>query len=150
MTKALAAEDVAAQIKARFPDAVDGVQGGDVWVKSAAVADVARFLHDDPQFSFDFLAYVTAVDYIDYFEVVYQLTSMKKNHSMTLKTRAYNRDNPVVPSVYSVWRGANLQEREIYDLMGVRFEGHPMLKRILTWDGFEGHPLRKDFLLQRP
>jgi NADH:ubiquinone oxidoreductase subunit C len=49
-----------------------------------------------------------------------------------------------------VWRGANLQEREVYDLMGVRFEGHPMLKRILTWDGFEGHPLRKDFLLQRP
>jgi NADH-quinone oxidoreductase subunit C len=150
VTKALAAKDVAAQIKARFPDAVTGAEGNTVWLNSGAVADVARFLHDDPQLSFDFLAYVTAVDYIDCFEVVYQLTSMKKNHKMTLKTRAYNRENPVVPSVTSVWRGANLQEREVYDLMGVRFEGHPMLKRILTWDGFEGHPLRKDFLLQRP
>ncbi|MBM4406306.1 MAG: NADH-quinone oxidoreductase subunit C [Chloroflexi bacterium] len=150
MTKSLPAGEVAAAIKARFPDAVADAQGSTVWVKSASLAEVCRFLRDDASLAFDFLALLTAADYIDYFEVVYQLTSLRKNHRLVLKTRAYNRDNPVVPSVYGVWRGANLMEREVYDLMGVRFEGHPMLKRILTWDGFEGHPLRKDFLLQRP
>ena len=93
---------------------------------------------------------LTAVDYIDYFEVVYRLTSLRHNHSAVLKTRVYERDEPVVPSVVPVWKGADLQEREVFDLMGVRFEGHPDLKRIPTWEGFEGHPLRKDFLLQRP
>ncbi len=62
-----------------------------------------------------------------------------------LKTIAEGRDEPVVPSVVSVWRGADLQEREIWDLMGVSFVGHPNLKRLVTWEGFPGHPLRKDF-----
>jgi hypothetical protein len=70
---------------------------------------------------------------------------MAKNHSLTVKARA-NHDRPVVQSVIGVWSGANLQEREAYDLMGVLFEGHPSMKRIFLWDGFPGHPLRKDFL----
>ena len=86
------------------------------------------------------------MDYYDYFEVVYQLTSMKHNHSLVLKTRCYDRINPVVPSVVRLWRGADFQEREVYDLMGISFEGHPNLKRIALWQGFEGHPLRKDYL----
>ena len=57
---------------------------------------------------------------------------------------------PEVPSVTGVWKSANFQEREVFDLMGVRFNGHPDLKRIVLWEGFEGYPLRKDFLLQRP
>jgi NADH-quinone oxidoreductase subunit C len=56
-----------------------------------------------------------------------------------------DHNEPSVPSVYSVWQGADLQEREVYDLMGIRFPGHPNLKRVLLWDEFEGHPLRKDF-----
>ena len=95
---------------------------------------------------FDYLNYVTAVDYYSYFEVVYQLTSLEHNHSVIIKTRCYGRDNPVVPSVVGLWQGADFQEREIYDLMGIKFEGHPNLKRIFLWEGFPGHPLRKDFI----
>ena len=67
-----------------------------------------------------------------------------------MKTRAYDRVEPVVPSVTTIWSSATFQEREVFDLMGVRFDGHPELKRIVLWEGFDGHPLRKDFLLQRP
>ncbi len=115
-------------------------------VKSESLFDVAHFLKSSPEFDFDYLTSITAVDYYDYFEVVYQLTSMEHNHSLVMKTRCYNRDNPAVPSVVSLWRGADFQEREIYDLMGISFEGHPNLKHIVLWEGFEGHPLRKDYL----
>ncbi len=71
---------------------------------------------------------------------------MRLNHSAILKTRCHTRDEPKVPSVVEVWRGADLQEREVWDLMGVHFEGHPNMKRILLWEEFPGHPLRKDFL----
>ena len=74
------------------------------------------------------------------------MTSTMHNHSIVLKTRCHDRENPSVPSVISLWQGADLQEREIYDLMGIRFEGHPNLKRLFLWDGFQGHPLRKDYL----
>ena len=94
---------------------------------------------------FDYLTNITAIDYYDYFEVVYQLTSLKQNRSLVLKTRCYGRENPVLPSLVSLWRGADFQEREIYDLMGIRFEGHPNMKRIVLWDGFPGYPLRKDY-----
>jgi NADH-quinone oxidoreductase subunit C len=63
-----------------------------------------------------------------------------------LKARCYDRENPVLPSVVGLWRTADFQEREIYDLLGISFTGHPNLKRIALWEGFEGHPLRKDFL----
>ena len=94
----------------------------------------------------DFLVAVTAVDYIEYFEMVYHLLSLQNNHSAVLKTRLYDRDEPTVSSVVDLWRGAELQEREVWDLMGVRFTGHPNLKRILTWEGFPGHPLQKSHL----
>jgi NADH:ubiquinone oxidoreductase subunit C len=63
-----------------------------------------------------------------------------------LKTRCNDREQPVVPSVISVWQGADFQEREIYDLLGIRFAGHPNMKRIFLWEGFKGHPLRRDYL----
>ena len=78
--------------------------------------------------------------------MVYHLTSIEHNHSLVLKTRCYSRDNPTLPSVVGLWRGADFQEREIYDLLGISFEGHPNLRRIALWEGFDGHPLRKDFL----
>ena len=71
---------------------------------------------------------------------------MKKNQSLVLKLKCFGRDEPVVDSVIDIWKGADLQEREIWDLMGITFEGHPNLKRILLWEGFDGHPLRKDYL----
>ncbi len=150
MTRSLGGAELVRRIEARFPGKVHGSNETDVFVDSEVVADLGLFLRDDPDLRLDYLVSVTSVDYIDYFEVVYRLTSITHNHSAVLKTRAYGREEPVVPSVTPVWKGAELQEREVYDLMGVRFEGHPNMKRIMMWEGFEGHPLRKDFLLQRP
>ena len=91
----------------------------------------------------DYLSAITAVDFLEHFEVVYQLTSIEHNHSIVLKTRC-GRDEKM-PSVVSLWQGADLQERDIFDLMGIAFSGHPNLKRIFLWEGFKGHPLRKDW-----
>ena len=78
--------------------------------------------------------------------MVYHLTSISHNQSLVIKTRIFDREDPVVPSVISLWRGADYQEREVWDLMGIRFTGHPNPKRIMLWEGFPGHPLRKDFI----
>ena len=102
-------------------------------------------LKDTPGLDFNYLTSITAVDYGDYFELVYNLTSLEHNHSLVIKARC-DRNQPVLPSVVSLWRAADYQEREIYDLMGVTFEGHPNLKRIALWAGYQGHPLRKDYL----
>ncbi|MBI2853601.1 MAG: NADH-quinone oxidoreductase subunit C [Chloroflexi bacterium] len=114
-------------------------------VDGASVREVGEWLKTS-QYVFDYLANLTSVDYVDFFEVIYNLVSLRHNHSLTLKTRCYERENPSVPSMTPVWRGAELQEREVYDLMGISFEGHPNLKRILLWEGFAGHPLRRDYL----
>ena len=108
--------------------------------------DIAEYLKNNPELSFDFLNSISAVDFIEYFEVVYHLTSIVNQHDTVVKTRLYGREELSMPSVYHVWRGADFQEREIWDLMGIRFNGHPNMKRLLLWEGFEGHPLRKDFL----
>ena len=73
---------------------------------------------------------------------------MKFNRSLILKTNLYDRETPSIQSVVEVWKGAELQEREIWDLMGIAFSGHPNMKRIMLWEGFDGHPLRKDYLGQ--
>ena len=111
---------------------------------------VARFLKDAEGLEFSFLSSITAVDYVEYFELVYHLISLKLNQSIVLKARCFGRDELSAPSVCGVWRGADFQEREIWDLFGIRFQGHPNLKRILLWEGFPGHPLRKDYLGQDP
>ena len=146
MTVYLSGSKVAKQIKKDFPGAVAEVSEGAILVKSESVLDVAEYLKNSPEFDFDYLNHITAVDYYDYFEVVYQLTSLQHNHSLVFKTRCYGRDNAVIPSVVGLWQGADLQEREIYDLMGISFAGHPNLKRLFLWEGVEGHPLRKDYL----
>ncbi len=146
MTTALPTLEVARQITERYPDAVIETADAAVLINSESLLDVATFLKDTPELEFDYLAHITAVDYYDYFEVIYQLVSIKHNHSLLVKARCYGRDNLSLPSVVSLWRGADYQEREIYDLMGITFEGHPNMKRIVLWSGFEGHPLRKDYL----
>ncbi len=146
MTVSLSGSEVAKQITAHFPEAVSDADSGAILVKNESIFDVAEYLKSRPELDFDYLNYIIAVDYYDYFEVVYQLTSIKHNHSLVLKTRCYDRENPTVPSIVSLYKGADFQEREIYDLMGISFEGHPNLKRIVLWPGFEGHPLRKDYL----
>ncbi len=146
MTIALAGKEVADRIAAQFPEAVVRYDDTAVFIGSEHILDVCRCLSGTPGLDFDFLVNLTGVDYTDFFEVVYHLLSLKNNHSIVLKTRCYDRDNPVLPSVTPIWRAADLQEREVFDLLGVKFEGHEDLKRIVLWDGFEGHPLRRDFL----
>lgn len=146
MTLWLSGNDIARTIRARFPDAV--VDANPVWVEvtPAALVEVARFLRDDPDLSLEMATNVTAVDWEQYFEVVYHLQSITKNQIVTLKVRVHDRETPEVPSLSSVWHGAHLQETEIYDLFGIRFAGHPNLRRLFLWEGFQGWPLRKDFL----
>ena len=139
-------EDLAEKVAAGVPESVDGMVDGVLRVKSQKIADVANFMKSDSGLDFNFLNSISAVDYIDHFEVVYHLTSLNKRHTAIVKTRLDGRDDLTLPSVYHLWRGADFQEREIWDLMGISFSGHPNMKRIMLWEGFEGHPLRKDYL----
>jgi NADH-quinone oxidoreductase subunit C len=146
MTLALSGSELAARIEEKFPESVVEATAGSLLVGAGSLFDIAAYLKDTPGLDFDYLTLITAVDYLDCFEVVYNLTSIKHNHSLVLKVRCYSRDNPTLPSVVGLWRTADFQEREVYDLMGISFEGHPNLRRIVLWEGFKGYPLRKDFL----
>jgi len=146
VTIALNGEEVAKKITEVVPGSVAAADKMAVVVGSKSLYQVAEFLKSTSGLDFDYLNDLTAVDYLDYFEVVYHLTSLKHNHSLVLKTRCYEREKPIVSSVVSLWRAADFQEREVYDLMGITFEGHPNLKRLLLWEGFAGHPLRRDYL----
>ena len=146
MTTATAGNALAESLRSQFQNAVINSDESAVWVEPSVIADVCAFLRDDPAHDYKMLGSLTAVDYVEYFEVVYHLTSISRNATAILKARVYGRDDVSLPSVCSVWRGATLQEREAWDLMGVGFDGHPNMKRILTWEGFQGHPLRRDYL----
>jgi len=146
MTVALSGKEIAGQLEEKFSGSIVESSQNSLVVNSDSLLAIAAFLKDTPGLDFDYLSSITAIDYFDHFEVVYQLTSLPHNHSLVLKTRCYSRDNPVLPSMVSLWQGADFQEREIYDLMGIGFEGHPNMKRIVLWEGFQGHPLRKDYL----
>jgi NADH-quinone oxidoreductase subunit C/D len=126
------------------PGAVLEVSDNGLVVSAEHLLQLAQHLRDHE--GYDYLSMVTSVDWPEYFEVVYYLYGVAKpKDALVLKVRLTDKDAPTLPSVTSVWRGADLQEREIYDMMGIRFEGHPNLRRILLWEGFEGYPLRKDF-----
>ena len=120
--------------------------GNDIYIAHTSVNDVIKFLKEDSELDFNFLTSITAVDYVEYIEIIYHLLSLRQNHRIILKTKCYEIDKPIVPSISDLWKGAELQEREIWDLLGIKFKGHPNMKRILLWEGFEGHPLRRDFI----
>ncbi len=115
--------------------------------------DVMRFLHADPRCAFEQLCDLTCVDYLNFpgakdrYGVNYSLLSLSKEHRLWVKCFVNDRA-PEVPSVVSIWKGADWLEREVWDMFGVRFTGHPDLRRILTWEGFPAHPLRKDYPLR--
>lgn len=141
-------EEILGKLRERFPEAVVEVPeliDFTVVVAPETLTEVATFLRDEC--GLDYLALLTAVDRPERFEVVYHLWSIKNRTTepFVLKVYVEDKENPTVPSVTPLWRGANYQEREAYDLMGIRFQGHPNLKRLLLWEGFPGHPLRKDF-----
>lgn len=136
---------LAARLEEQFDGAVMADSPAGIVLAAERLPDVATYLRETPDLSYDHLSSITSVDYADYFEVVYHLNSTKNGGDpVVLKVRADKAD-PIVPSLTPTWPGANLQEREIWDLMGIRFEGHPNPKRIALWEGFEGHPLRKDW-----
>ena len=145
MTVALAAVDVQKKIEAKFPGTTS-IEKNAVLVKAESLLDIMSFLKKSPDLAFDYMTTITAVDYIDYFEVIYLLVSMEYNHGLTVKTRVFDREQPSLSSVISLWHSADYQEREIYDLMGISFKGHPNLKRIVLWPEFKGYPQRRDFL----
>ena len=146
MTLRLGGRVLADAIAAAFPDAV--VDASDDWaeVTPDSLTEVARHLHDDAALDLRQLLSLTAVDRLPRFEVVYHLLSLRRNHLGVLKASVADREAPEVDSVVPVWHGAILQEREVYDLFGIRFRGHPDLRRLFLWEGFSGWPLRKDFL----
>ena len=117
-------------------------------VKRADALEVFSTLKQDPQFLFNMLIDITAVDWLDQrddrFEVVYQLLSLPFLHRVCLKI-AVPEEKPEVDSVLKLWPGANFMEREVWDMFGIVFEGHGDLRRILLYDEFVGHPLRKDY-----
>ena len=141
----LGGADLAQRVDEAVPDSVDDWSDDTLWVKATSISDVAGFLQRDGDLDMQYLNSVSAIDYIGHFELVYHLTSFRLGHKATVKSRLRGREDLSAPSVYHLWRGADFQEREIWDLMGIRFEGHPNMKRIMLWEGFEGHPLRKDF-----
>ena len=146
MTVALAGKEVGTRLTQQFPNSIIESDRDYVVVRTDALPKVIAFLKTSPQLAFDFLNSITAADYFDYFEVVYHLTSMQHNHSIVIKTRVQGRENLSVPSIIGQYQGADFQEREVYDLLGIKFEGHPNMRRIFLYEGFQGHPLRKDFV----
>jgi NADH-quinone oxidoreductase subunit C len=147
----LDAAAIHARLRERFGETIGDLNGTDrdAWalVPPAEVAAVARFAHDDGELGFDCLSNLSGVDYPkdEAIQVIYHLFSYRDRHWFVLKVNA-NRDDPVVASVTTVWPHADWQEREVFDLLGVRFDGHPDLRRILMPEDWPGHPLRKDFV----
>jgi NADH-quinone oxidoreductase subunit C len=118
-----------------------------IYVDRANLREACALLKEDPACPFDFLSDITCVDWYPAeprFEVVYHLLSIPKKERVRLKVRL-NSASPVVESLTPIWPGANYFEREVFDLFGVRFSGHPYLRRILMPEDWEGHPLRKDY-----
>ncbi|MEL6601093.1 MAG: NADH-quinone oxidoreductase subunit C [Pseudomonadota bacterium] len=142
--------DLSAQIELRQPDAVLGQEIGNdeltVTVTPASIANFVSFLKEDAASQFTTLVDITAVDYPERerrFEVVYHFLSMTQNQRIRVKAAV--REREILPSITGIHPSANWFEREVFDMYGVMFSGHPDLRRILTDYGFRGHPLRKDF-----
>ncbi len=156
-------------ILARFPKALWDEDANVLVVKPAEVHEVAKWLRDDPDFRLDYLSNVTGVDYLPSekkeklenpdgtkeivktaipgrMEVVYHFYSIEhKRGPFVLKQLLEDRESPTAASLTPVFRSAEFQEREIFDLFGVDFQGHPDLRRILMWDEFEDFPMRRDY-----
>ena len=117
-----------------------------ILVKTEALPEIALFLRDHETTRFDLLHCLSAVEWPEYFESVAHLWSMSHRHWAIVKVRVGKAD-PHVPSLSSIWPAANWHEREAYDLMGIVYDDHPDLRRILLPDEWEGHPLRKDYVM---
>jgi NADH-quinone oxidoreductase subunit C len=145
------AERIQQEFPQAFTKAVEWRGDVAVTVQRQALHDVAAFLRQDPDMDFDYIIHVSSVDWPDdeeRFEVVYELYSIRHKQRIRLKARVPENDCTVT-SLTDLWKGADFMEREVYDMMGIRFLHHPDLRRILMPDDYdEGYPLRKDFPLR--
>ncbi|GAB4243648.1 MAG: hypothetical protein OHK005_08130 [Candidatus Methylacidiphilales bacterium] len=144
--------ELAVKYRDRFPGKIEVLpefRGETSWrVDRSVLPEVMKALKEED--GFDFLVDLSSVDNFGEdprFEIVYELFSYANRRQLRIKTQVSEEDEGV-PSVTGVWRTANWHEREVYDMMGIRFLGHPDLRRILMWDGYPFHPLRKDFPLE--
>jgi NADH-quinone oxidoreductase subunit C len=143
-------QEISDKIKQRFPDAIlevkiDGQIDPSVKVSAKNILDICLCLRHEPDLQFDYLNCLSGVDYgKGILGVVYNISSLQLKHKITLKTEV-PLEEPVIPSVESIWRTANWHEREAYDLFGIRFIGNSDLRRILLPNDWEGFPLRKDY-----
>lgn len=141
-------QEIAALLTTRFGAAIleSQVEGMSPWsaIEPGVILDVCQFMRSEESLNMDHLELLGGVDYKERIEVVYILNSMKYGHRYTLKCRL-SRETPIVHTVESVWAVANWHERETFDMLGVVFEGHSDLRRILCPDDWEGYPLRKDY-----
>ncbi|MCI0568455.1 MAG: NADH-quinone oxidoreductase subunit C [Acidobacteria bacterium] len=142
------------KVRERFGEALKEVvyfRGEDTLVVAPEkILEICQFLKDDPEMGFDLLVDVTGIHFLEReysYEVVYHLLSLARRRRLRLRVRLGEAGE--IDSVTSVWRGADWHEREAFDLVGIRFKGHPDLRRILMPEDFEGHPLRKDFALEQ-
>lgn len=161
----MATADAIAALQERFPELdleprplgryPDGRDSDQLWLRIPAdrLLEVAKFARDDPRTKFEQLCDLACVDYLNFpgaddrFGVVYSLLSLTHNHRLWLKVFV-NDPEPELPSVTGIWRGAEWPEREVFDLFGIRFAGHPDLRRIFLPESFKDHPLRKDYPLR--
>lgn len=140
-------EEIKSIISSYSPEATFEESG--VWlnvmISSAEWLPLAEMLRNHSSLDFDYLFCVTGVDWKTHLSVVYHLTSKKHGHTVVVKAKLDDRNNPVIETVCGIWRTAELHEREVYDLMGVRFRNHPDLRRLFLTEDWKGFPLRKDY-----
>lgn len=147
--------EIAEKIKEQFPSEVRDIREFrgqvSVTVKKGRIKDLMEYLHETPEMGFDYLRDLCGVDYPGRtdgrFEVVYHLYSINHRHMIRVKAIVPEEDCSI-ESVTDIWKGADWHERECFDLFGIRFNGHPDLRRILLPEDWEGHPLRKDYPLK--
>ena len=148
-------EEILEKVKSSLGEDIQeaGVTLGDaiIHVAPESLPRTAKFLKEDSDLCFDYLSQITGVDYLEQdreprFEAVYELHSIDKNHSIRIRV-GLPEDEPCVPTVSDLWKGALFPERELFDMFGFDVSGHPSLKRLIMPDDWEGHPLRKDFPL---
>jgi NADH-quinone oxidoreductase subunit C len=151
---AISKEKILEDLKQKFSDNILDMtaQFGDdvIQIKKDALQDIVNFLKEDP-YAFTMLLDLTCVDYMGEekrFEMVYHLFSLSLKLRLRFKTRLPENDLKI-DSLTPIFKNANWLEREVYDMFGVHFDGHPYLRRLFMYDGFEGHPLRKDYPLRK-
>jgi len=141
-------EELKSKLKSWLPDLIFNENGTylNVEIGQTGLLDFAEKLKDDPDTDFNYLFCVSGIDFGDELGVMYHLESTRHRHIITLTVKTAERENPVLDSLWKIWPAAELQEMEVYDLFGIRFNGHPNLKRLFLGEEWVGYPLRKDYV----